>query len=509
MQPVMQQAPSFSAFLHPRYWPTWIGIVALMLIAWMPLAIRTRTGQLLGYLTWVFGKERRYITTVNIGIAFPDLDAPAQQELVKQSFLENGIGLVETVTCWVRKPRSLGYAVNITGLDVLEHARTLHRGVLVVGAHYSTLDLGANLLSQFHPIAATYRPHNNPLFDAFMLRGRLSHCSGVFDRNDIRGAFRHLKAGHTLWYAPDQDYGPDHAVYAPLFGKPAATIDAVSRFATFNDSPVIFARQHRQPGSNVYEFEFTPFPEDFPTGNDTLDATTINRLLEHAIRQHPAQYLWMHKRWKTQPGGKPESPYIDISTPNHQLSKAQYHQVLQGAGPAPGKHGYANYRLANGLLLREFPGVASKHGPGRHPAHRFDRYARALRVRHIRSITVDNIFRMPALNTSAVTFFCPAGVTLDQAGKPLPLAALAGFMAQLHAAGCACPAPVPRDFLLDGDNFAVAEPADFPCGDTPVTLAQRQASLTALADNLALDSAGRHTLLAAYTKATGLPVEEN
>ena len=91
---------------------------------------------------------------------------------------------------------------------------------------YTTLDFSANLFSLQIPFAVTYRPHKNALFDAFMLRGRLKNCNGVFDRYDIRGTIRHLKKNNIIWYAPDQDYGEDHAVYAPFFGRTAATITA-------------------------------------------------------------------------------------------------------------------------------------------------------------------------------------------------------------------------------------------------------------------------------------------
>src|SRR5690606_7562578 len=148
---------------------------------------------------------------------------------VRRTFIANGIGLIETATGWVRRPGFLDNHVDFIGLDVLLNAKAQGRGVLMLGAHYSTLDFGANLLSLTCPFAVTYRPHRNPLFDAFMQRGRQRNCNGVFDRDDLRGALRHLKKGEVLWYAPDQDYGPEHAVYAPFFGRRAATITTPAR----------------------------------------------------------------------------------------------------------------------------------------------------------------------------------------------------------------------------------------------------------------------------------------
>ncbi|HHX82477.1 MAG TPA: lipid A biosynthesis acyltransferase, partial [Pseudomonadaceae bacterium] len=193
-----QAPPPNSAFLAPRYWPTWLGIGVMSLIAWLPFRLRMAAGGLLGRATWLLARERRYITEVNIRLCFPELDERERAELVYQSFIENGKGLIETASGWVRPARHFLSMVENRSYTVLAKALAEGRGVLLLGAHYSTLDFCANLLSLYHPFAVTYRAHKNPLFDAFMLRGRLRNCNGVFDRRDIRGAFRHLRDGNIL-----------------------------------------------------------------------------------------------------------------------------------------------------------------------------------------------------------------------------------------------------------------------------------------------------------------------
>lgn len=261
-----QNPPSLLRFLHPRHWPTWVALALFWLVAWLPFTLRLAVGGVLGRLTWLFARERRYITTINIRLCFPELTPEAQQQLVYQSFIENGIGLIETTTGWMRPPSHFQHMVVFSGEEHIEAAMAQGRGVLLLGAHYTTLDFTANLLGVAYPFGITYRAHRNPLFDAFMLRGRLRNCNGVFDRHDIRGAFRHLKQGKILWYAPDQDYGPDQAVFAPFFGRTAATITATTRFAAFNNSPVVLLRHHRLTDKQKYVIEFTPVPQPFPSG---------------------------------------------------------------------------------------------------------------------------------------------------------------------------------------------------------------------------------------------------
>jgi KDO2-lipid IV(A) lauroyltransferase len=408
----------------------WVGIGALYLCAWLPFRLRMVAGALLGLATYIGGRERRYITAVNIALCFPELSEAEQQALVRRSFIDNGIGMIETATGWWRPARHFQGQLTMLGTEHLDAALAAGRGVLLLGGHYSTLDFGANLLGVRYPFGVTYRAHKNPLFDAFMLRGRISNCNGVFDRKDIRGMYRHLQQNRILWYAPDQDYGPDQAVYVPYFGHPAATLTAASRFASFNHSPVVLVRQHRDTRNKRYTLEFTSLSPPLPSSDEVFDATTINAAVERAVRQEPSQYLWMHKRFKTQRGGKPDSPYIHIKTPDKKLNETQYAGMLEGATQDPGT---GLKRLASGLVLREFPSLPSKFRKHRHPAFRLDHLSKSLRSSGLRTLTTDNIFRVKVRKLTAVTCFMPAGLPL---AKPTPaLADAATFLAQLHNHG--------------------------------------------------------------------------
>jgi KDO2-lipid IV(A) lauroyltransferase len=101
------------------------------------------------------------------------------------------------------------------------------------------------------------------------------------------------------------------SVFVPFFGVQAATITAASRFAAANNSVVIFYSHNRNPDNSGYHFEFSPPLENYPSGDDVADASRINQLIEQAIRRYPEQYLWMHKRFKTQQAGKAARPYKD------------------------------------------------------------------------------------------------------------------------------------------------------------------------------------------------------
>lgn len=296
-----------SDFLSPRFWPTWLGFGFIWLAAQLPFPAQMQIGKGLGWLSYHFARERRHICQTNIALCFPELNPKQQAQLVRDTFTSNGIGVMEVGLAWCRSPQSFKERVRVTGLENLQSAVATGKGVLLVCAHFTTLEFAGSLLSLFHRMDVTYRPHKNPLFETLMYRARQRWYGAVIERGDVRSALRSLQQGHTVWYAPDQDYGRKHSVFVKFFGVEAATITATSRFASFNDSAVVFFSHYRSADNSGYHLDFSPALEQYPSGDERIDAQRINDVIEQAIRKHPEQYLWLHKRFKTQEKGI--SPY--------------------------------------------------------------------------------------------------------------------------------------------------------------------------------------------------------
>lgn len=285
-------------------WPTWL----LIGMAWCVTRLPTNTvgalGRRFGDLMYHLARARRHVTEVNIGLCFPELDSSQQQQLVRQTFQQIGIGTLELMIPWLNPGRDLLPRFTLEGVEHLRQAEAEGRGVILVGGHYATMDTIAPALSQLGTIDVMYRFNKNPAWEWLQVSGRQRYFDGVIEREDTRQTLRRLKRGRTIWYAADQDYGAKHSVFAPFFGVPAATIVATARFARLNNSPVLMMRQIRN-ADMTWTITFSPIIADFPSGDDTADATRLNRLLEAEIRHHPDQYLWLHKRFKTRPQGEP------------------------------------------------------------------------------------------------------------------------------------------------------------------------------------------------------------
>lgn len=292
----------------PRVWGTWLIVALGWLLARLPLSWLMRFGQALGAAAYRVARRRRHITEVNLGLCFPTLDARERRQLARQSFVHTGVTLAELTLAWLNPRRPLDHRFTVVGLEHLIDAQAQRRGVILLGGHFSCMDIVSQALAKRVTIDVMYRENKNPVWQWLQLRGRRQYFAAVIERDDTRTTLRRIKAGHTVWYAPDQDYGRKHSVFAPFFGVPTASITATARLARLNDSPVVFMSQHRDLDTLTWEICFHAPLADFPSGDDVQDATRVNRVLEAAILKHPEQYLWAHRRFKTRPPGEP-SPY--------------------------------------------------------------------------------------------------------------------------------------------------------------------------------------------------------
>ncbi len=292
---------------HPANLPIWLGLALLVPLAQLPWRALLGLGRGMGRLSWHLARQRRQVAETNIRLCFPELDTDEQQRLARESVISAGVAMMELVGVYFRFRLPGDSRMEVEGLEHFQQARREGRGVLLLGMHFTSLEVAGYLLSTMAPYGAVYRPNDNPLLDRIIRRGRGRHVSHYIDRADLRGLVRCLKNGEVVWYAPDQDYGRKHSVYAPFFGVPAATITATARIARLSGSPVIPMAYYRLPKGR-YRLVFDPPLEDFPSGDDREDAARVNRIVERAVRIAPEQYLWVHRRFKHQPDRRP-SPY--------------------------------------------------------------------------------------------------------------------------------------------------------------------------------------------------------
>jgi KDO2-lipid IV(A) lauroyltransferase len=290
---------------YPRYWTTWIWLALWRLICLLPYRVLLVLGKVIGLILYRLPLRRKQIAWRNIQVCFPELDNRVQQSLLRANFISMGIALMEVGMAWWWPKARLQSLLHLEGFERLTEARD--RGVILLGIHYTTLEIGAAAITGAVEIDGMYRAHKNPVYEFVQLKGRLNHgvdgCR-LYERNDVRGSMKSLKQGRVLWYLPDQDYGLNQGLFAPFFGVQAATVYATARLAAKTGAAIVPVKFIRLPKGGGYKISVEPELDNFPTGDDLADATRINSLIETFICLQPDQYLWAHRRFKNRPEGE-------------------------------------------------------------------------------------------------------------------------------------------------------------------------------------------------------------
>ena len=306
---VRANTPAFEKrFLHPRYWPVWAGVGLLRLLALLPHRTKLKLGRPLGRLLYHVAGSRRCIAAANLRIAFPDWPEEKRQALLRAHFESLGVSLMELLIVWwgghhrhredTRPERQL---VTLHGLHHLKARQEKGQGVILLVPHFTHIDLTGIFLQLETPCLAVYRPHDDPLMEYLITRGRTIQRNGQpwvtpISKDNVRAMLRHLKQGGVLFYLPDQRFRNLQArVDATFFGRPAPSNPATSKLARLTGAAVIPVFT-RRIGTH-YHVTLLPPLDDFPSDDPLADTERLHRLYAQEIRENPAQYLWVHNRW--------------------------------------------------------------------------------------------------------------------------------------------------------------------------------------------------------------------
>jgi KDO2-lipid IV(A) lauroyltransferase len=283
-------------------------LATLWLLHWLPLALLAPVGRAIGMALFALAGSRRRIVLRNLELCFPERSPDERLALAREHFQWLGRSIVERGLLWYASPARLKRLIRIEG-DV-QLAERSERPVMWLVPHFMALDVAgaATQLFQKQWVASIYQQQTDAVMDAAIRRGRLRFNQGeVFPRSDsAKPLLRAIRKGTAFFNLPDMDFGARDAAFVPFFGVPAATLLAPSRMARAMNMVVQPVVAQMLPGGQGYVVRFLPPWADFPSDDALADTARMNRWIEDEIRSHPAQYLWVHKRFKTRPAGEPD-----------------------------------------------------------------------------------------------------------------------------------------------------------------------------------------------------------
>lgn len=283
----------------PQYWPAWLAIGFFRLLAPLPWALLLWFGRWLGRTLFYLVPIRRAVTVRNLELCFPELAPRARWQLARRCYESFGMGFMEALISYFSEKERFAGRFTIEGLEHLEAARAAKRGVLLLSAHFHTIEVSGYVANMHLPLSAFYRNPNHPVFAHQLLRQRRRRLNRMYRADDLKGAVRALREGDVLWYAPDQGKRIKDSTVAPFFGVPAVTNVATGKIAKLGRALVIPWGAVRERRNGRWHYRVTigaPLPE-LPE-DPVAEATAINAVIERFVRAAPEQYLWQHKRFK-------------------------------------------------------------------------------------------------------------------------------------------------------------------------------------------------------------------
>ena len=291
----------------PRQWASYLftrsGILFMRLLAMLPLSVVRAMGKLLGWALYMAVVPRRRVVRTNLLLCFPERSDEERRALTRQTFVYFAQAWLDRSWVWHAPKSWILQRVTLTGAV---HELSGTEPTVVFVPHFVGMDAAWGGVTLRMPRLSTtiYTDQSNKLIDRWILRGRRRWGNmRLFGRIEgVKPVVSAVRQGQPLYLLPDMDFGPQESVFVPFYGVPTATVPSLSRFARLGRANVVAVVVKMTPTG--YEVEILPAWENFPTLDVVADTALMNKKLEGYINAQPAQYFWVHKRFKTRPEGE-------------------------------------------------------------------------------------------------------------------------------------------------------------------------------------------------------------
>ena len=296
----------------PKYWGAHLAAWLMKNMAGWPDGMRFQLGRSLAFLARHLAKRRMHIARTNLRLCFPDWSQEQVEQITQQQMRYFTQALVDRSLFWFGRKEALFSHIQTRDEQYLHAALAQNRPMIILAPHFVGLDAGGVRFNADHPTVSMYQRQSNPVFDQLMLEGRnRSGQAYLYSRHDgVRKLIKLLRENIPLYYLPDMDFGRKDAIFAPFFGQEAATLTALPKLANLTQALIVpcvtrIDPDSMQRGKTRYIMQYYPAWDGYPdsVGDEAQAVRFMNAFIEARISEDPAQYLWMHKRFKTRPEG--------------------------------------------------------------------------------------------------------------------------------------------------------------------------------------------------------------
>ena len=297
------------SLLHPRYWLTWLGLVAFFILTLLPMSVIDWAGCRLGNIAASKNKKRFNIVRTNLSLCYPDKDPVEIELMTYENFQAQFRSILHYYILWWRPKFLVRKKINTTGFEQITHYQQQGKNIIILLIHNVGLEFAVAAISMGRSANGPFKEMRNEVINWIVAYGRIRlgkrYGGQLFTRDDgLKPLIRETRKGMVLIYLADEDLGEKHSVFAPFFGVQKATVPMLGRLAKLCDAVVLPCVSCYQPDKRRYSVELLPKIEDMPGADVEADCVNMNKAIESAIAYCPVQYLWTLRYFQTRPPGE-------------------------------------------------------------------------------------------------------------------------------------------------------------------------------------------------------------
>ena len=276
----------------------------LKLIFKLPLPILHGVGIVLGWVMYL--SDKRFSRRIRKNLLAANIARSAKQhaKLARQTGLEIGKGLVESLAIWLSpQTRIVKWVKGCTGWEHVEAAFSAKKGIIFLTPHLGCYEITAQYVGALHPLTILFKPPRTKWLLPTMIQGRAQGKITLAETNmsGVRSLMKTLRSGGAIGILPDQVPSLGEGEWAEFFGHPAYTMSLASKLANTTGATVILTFGERLSFGRGFHLHFELL------GSDS-SPQAINHGIERLVEAYPTQYLWSYQRYKTPNAGKTTKP---------------------------------------------------------------------------------------------------------------------------------------------------------------------------------------------------------
>jgi len=279
----------------------------LRLFALLPWRAVQGLGAAIGWLMWKLPNNAREVARINLAKCFPELDAPAQQRLLRDSLMDIGRTLTESACAWVwPAQKSIGLVREVEGLEVLRAALASGKGVVGITSHLGNWEvLNHFYCNQCKPIIF-YRPPKLKAVDELLRKQRVQLGNRVAPstKEGILSVIKEVRKGGAVGIPADPEPSLSAGLFVPFLGTQALTSKFVPNMLAGGKAVGVFLHAVRLADGSGYKVILEAAPEAMYSMDTETAVAAMSAMVEKYVRAYPSQYMWSMKRFKKRPAGE-------------------------------------------------------------------------------------------------------------------------------------------------------------------------------------------------------------